>query len=58
MNVQPAGSLIESKGEPFTAVASHAGIHIFGLLLGKLHGWAALDSMTRIAALDVATLAV
>jgi hypothetical protein len=58
MNVQPAGSFIEFEGETFTAVAFHAGIHIFRLLLGKLHGRATLDGMTRIAALDVATLAV
>ena len=58
MNVQPAGSLIEFEGQAFAAVAFHTGIHIFRLLLGELHGRATLDSMTRIAALDVATLAV
>ena len=58
VHVHVAGSFTELEGECFARMALHAGVHIFGLLLGKLHSRSILYSMAPITTLHVASLAV
>jgi len=57
VNIQVAGGFTVLEGEFCTGMTFQAGVHIFGLLLGKLHCRSILHGMTLIAALNVARLA-
>jgi hypothetical protein len=58
VNIQVAGGFTVFKGEFCTGMALQAGVHIFGLFLGKMHRRSILHGMTPIATLHVARLAV
>jgi len=58
VNIQIVGCFTVLEGEFRAGVALRAGVHIFGLFLGKMHNGSILDGMTLIAALNVARLAV
>ena len=57
VNIQVVGGFTVLEGELCTGMALQAGVHIFGLFLGKMHRRSVLHGMTPIAALHVARLA-
>jgi hypothetical protein len=58
MNIQVVGGFTALEGELCTGMALHAGVHIFGLFLGKMHGRSVLHGMAPVATFHVARLAV
>jgi hypothetical protein len=57
VNIQIVGGFTVLKGEFCTGMALQAGIHIFGLFLGKMHSRSVLHGMTPVAAFNVACFA-
>jgi hypothetical protein len=58
VNIQIAGGFTVLEREFCAGMALHAGVHIFGFLLGKLHGSSTLHGMAPITTFNVAGLAV
>jgi len=57
VNIQIVGGFTELESEFCAGMALHAGVHIFGLFLGKMHRSSVLHGMTFITAFNVARLA-
>jgi len=57
VNIQVVGGFTVLEGEFCTGMALQAGVHIFGLFLGKMHRSSVLHGMTLITAFNVARLA-
>lgn len=58
VNIQVVGGFTVLEGEFCAGMALQAGVHIFGLFLGKIHSRSILHGMTPVAALNVTRLAV